>query len=405
MYFTRLSMLRPKVIAAASKRWDKSEVAPKHVSRVLDVKNNEICYIAGTAFIDMPLKPNILDEVTQEHFIVVPPPQEKYISEKDVVVLEDESGRVNLVGEILQRTLLITGIVIAVLGCENANGDFEVIDICYPELSPQIEKPIIGQNAYVAIASGLSVGEDKLNLELDLLADFLSGELGGTDEQGMASSITRFILAGNSLQRPQVSEEDRRGGRGRAKGEATITVNEPLEAMDSFLASICQNLDVDVMPGDTDPATAWLPQQPMHNALFKTANTYSTFHSVTNPYVADLSGVSVLGTSGQSIDDIYRFTEAEDRLVMAEGTLEWGHIAPTAPDTLYCHPYRDEDPFVIKQRPHVYFIGNQPEFKTSIVRCGGDETRVILVPSFKHTGTMVLLNLRTLDCVPVSFKL
>lgn len=34
--------------------------------RVLDLPQNALCYMIGTIYIDMPLKPNILDEVTAE---------------------------------------------------------------------------------------------------------------------------------------------------------------------------------------------------------------------------------------------------------------------------------------------------------------------------------------------------
>lgn len=35
-----------------------------------------------------------------------------------------------------------------------------------------------------------------------------------------------------------------------------------------------------------------------------------------------------------------------------------------------CFPFADKDPFIIEKRPHVYFVGNQPEFKTTLV--GGE---------------------------------
>lgn len=41
-----------------------------------------------------------------------------------------------------------------------------------------------------------------------------------------------------------------------------------------------------------------------------------------------------LGTSGQNLDDIYKYLESDDRLEMAMSMLRWSHIAPTAPDTL-----------------------------------------------------------------------
>ena len=47
--------------------------------------------------------------------------------------------------------------------------------------------------------------------------------------------------------------------------------------------------------------------------------------------------------------------------------LDWRHIAPTAPDTLHCYPFADNDPFVLAQTPHVFFVGGQPEFKTKMM--------------------------------------
>jgi hypothetical protein len=34
------------------------------------------------------------------------------------------------------------------------------------------------------------------------------------------------------------------------------------------------------------------------------------------------------------------------------------------------YPFPDADPFILRQRPDVYFIGNQPEFETALV--GGE---------------------------------
>jgi DNA polymerase delta subunit 2 len=79
--------------------------------------------------------------------------------------------------------------------------------------------------------------------------------------------------------------------------------------------------------------------------------------------------------------------DGADRLKMAEDTLFWSHMAPSAPDTLCksktrqttgnrpfffstfigCHPFQDSDPFLLKDCPHVYFIGNQPQFETRLV--------------------------------------
>ena len=38
----------------------------RHVDRVLDVRQGELCWVAGTVYMDMPLKPNILDDISKD---------------------------------------------------------------------------------------------------------------------------------------------------------------------------------------------------------------------------------------------------------------------------------------------------------------------------------------------------
>lgn len=109
-----------------------------------------------------------------------------------------------------------------------------------------------------------------------------------------------------------------------------------------------------------------------------------------------------MGTSGQNIDDIYRYTDNEDRLKLAESCIYWRHMAPSAPDTLWTYPFQDRDPFILEKTPHVYFIGNQPQFEDRLLLgSNGQKVRIILVPSFTETGILVLLNLKTLECSAV----
>ena len=52
-------------------------------------------------------------------------------------MLEDESGRVRLVGERLKYAQLVTGVIIGALGIETGGGDFEVVDFCFAGMAPQ----------------------------------------------------------------------------------------------------------------------------------------------------------------------------------------------------------------------------------------------------------------------------
>mgnify|MGYP006152389079 CR=1 FL=1 len=81
-------------------------------------------------------------------------------------------------------------------------------------------------------------------------------------------------------------------------------------------------------------------------------------------------------------------------------------MAPTAPDTLGCYPFsaQAEDPFIVRQCPHIYFAGNQPRYESKLVDGpAGQRVRVIMVPDFHLERTCVLVNLDTLECLPMGF--
>lgn len=39
---------------------------PQHVKRVLDVESGKVCFIVGTVYMDMVLKPNVLEDLARE---------------------------------------------------------------------------------------------------------------------------------------------------------------------------------------------------------------------------------------------------------------------------------------------------------------------------------------------------
>ena len=69
MYFLRLTKIKPAVEEVAAAAWDGTVVAgepAKRVDRVLDVRQGELCWVAGTVYMDMSLKPNILEDVSKD---------------------------------------------------------------------------------------------------------------------------------------------------------------------------------------------------------------------------------------------------------------------------------------------------------------------------------------------------
>lgn len=69
MYFLRLTKLKPAVEKIALEAWDgfqiEGEMVQK-VERVLDVRQGRLCWVIGTIYMEMPLKPNILDDISKD---------------------------------------------------------------------------------------------------------------------------------------------------------------------------------------------------------------------------------------------------------------------------------------------------------------------------------------------------
>jgi DNA polymerase delta subunit 2 len=444
MYFARLAQLKPAVEQIAAEAWSDFKIAgetARRVDRVLDVRQGDLCWVIGTCFMEMPLKPNVLDDIGKEHWIAAPPPRVKYTDpDQDKVMLEDESGRLRLTGGILREALLVTGAIIAAMGTENKDGEFEVLDLRVPDLPRQPQRwerddgtaAVKGKSVSqrpkggkVAIVSGLSMsGGEGDTLPMDLLMEWLLGEATGLDDQQETATVSRLIIAGNSLSEgsPIPSREAVAAAALKNKGHKKYGYDSasynaaPTEHLDTFFATLLPSIPITLIPGDSDPTSTSLPQPQIHPAMFPHSRPYMSapnstsasagwFDSTTNPSEFDLDGWRFLGTGGQTVNDVYKYVSGEERLEMMEAMLRWRLTAPTAPDTLWCYPFQDGDAFVMRECPHVYFAGNQPKFETSVIEGPqGQEVRLVAVPGFRETGEVVVVDLETLGVEVVRFE-
>jgi DNA polymerase delta subunit 2 len=145
-------------------------------------------------------------------------------------MLEDESGRIRLVGEQLKDARIVTGVIMGALGMETPNGEFEVLDYCFAEMASQhsgddvqtddmeidaggelhqvsivllseiwsLDQDTLGD--WIAVVSGLDIGSDITDdSKIQMLVEYLTGEVGGTVDQKSAAQISRLVVAGNSL--------------------------------------------------------------------------------------------------------------------------------------------------------------------------------------------------------------
>lgn len=397
IYFARLHQLR-NLLSSLVNKW-KPQLP---VNNVLGLEESEECVIVGTIYKHMKLKPSILDEYSKERSAVPLVKAHNFVHPDDHLVLEDEIGRVKLKGSLLIPTAFVTGVGLALHGKKTSEGDFWVQDILEAGLPPQIKLSAHSrEDKYVVFVSGLNVGSNSFNpLQFQLFVDFVTGHLGGENELKIASQIVRIVIAGNSVIIPQSILN------GQAlTPEDQSNLTEPIKELDILLTQLAAAVPLDIMPGPTDPANSFLPQQPLHRCLFPGASVYNTFFSCTNPHLFELDGFQFLGTSGQNIDDLDKYSNAKNRLEYVERTLRWRHLAPTTPNTLGCYPFTEKDPFFIESCPNVYFAGNQDKYETSLLQGPEDQlVRLICIPRFSESGLAVMLNMRDFKCHTLSFS-
>ena len=67
-------------------------------------------------------------------------------------------------------------------------------------------------------------------------------------------------------------------------------------------------------------------------------------------------------------------------------------------------PYDTTDPFIVRQLPDVYVVGNQAALEVERRVIGGKEVVLIALPAFSATGEAALVNLETLEVEPIRFE-
>ena len=82
------------------------------------------------------------------------------------------------------------------------------------------------------------------------------------------------------------------------------SITEHLDELEKFLSSLSSAIDVDLMPGEDDFSSAFMPQQPLNSCLFPALEDSANVTPTTNPHRFSLNELHFLGTSGQNIKDV-----------------------------------------------------------------------------------------------------
>ena len=371
----------------------------------------------------MKLKPSCLKGMENMYGITK---VEKYIDEKDTLSLEDTSGRVKIdkMNSKLNVNEFVSGIPLAFKGQLNEKGVFIVDEYLFykPDSNPRNETPMDidsnntnnNQNLILFI-SNLKIGkpqefdESLSSCARTMLAEFIQNHNLDNKMNDISNRIKRVIFVGDSVYVNDKIEELEKGSFIKAeeyKKEVQDIINN-YTVLDKYLKVISSYIHVDLINSIEGNDGVYFPQNPNSQLLFldNIVNiNASTLNLVPNPYTFEIyshktkSKKSFLGTSGENIKTILQYTDIDDPLAAMEKTIQWGHLAPLAPDTLRIYPYSESDPLLLNYIPDVYFISGKKDLNKKTIKIKSDKTsskkEVLLIelPDFSSTFKGVLFN-------------
>ncbi|KAK2583982.1 hypothetical protein KPH14_006443 [Odynerus spinipes] len=403
IYAARLTELRDVLTENAKAKWGDVQIL-----KIADLENygGMTCVIIGTLYKHQQWKPSILRELSDEHQLTVPPPRPDYCSEKDQAYLEDEMLRIKLVGEMIDLPSIVTGIVCAVLGNEEPDGTFRVKGWCFPGC-PLKTLTKSNSSGKIVLISGLNFIENSDDFAVELLREWICGMAGDVTAQKEEASVVRLIIAGNAISN-NIKEYSHKS-RSELKAEENTYAKETVIAtqkLDAFLTDIAKCCCVTLMPGQHDPINVMMPQRPFHPCLLPKSSRFSSFQGGSNPWIGQVEECTIIGTSGQPIQDIMKASGSKDisTVEWLEKSISWRHMCPTAPDTLPAYPFYEKDPFIIKNCPDIYFSGNANKYETKLLRGEQNQViRLVCIPQFSTSHAAVLIDLNSLDTQLIYF--
>lgn len=422
IYNARLQVARGELLKNSRFRWGE-DIKNVPLEQLNSSLGSTDVFVIGTLFKIMPEQPSILRELEVSNMNESQIDDETskkldFNSDQDSLVLHETDENVKVVGEI-DIYKHVTGIPVSLLGHQlNDGAQFYVTDICYagPDLS--VFKETMpkascykeeGKGFKLLLISGLEFGfDDFLNKErsgqiiegLKKLRKFVSGGHDDISNKG----VSKIIIAGNSVGPGYTKAQIELNHSSQTKNNKTL--KEVFHMFDKYLFTLAQSgCEIHVMPGKNDPTSFLLPQQPFHPKLLPQSGSLENILPETNPCLLEYKNSIILGSSGENVEAILKYSRIEHGITALKNTLEWGHMAPSTPDNLSCVPFKDRDPFMIDFIPDIYFAGNQPEYSvTTFSAKTKPKIQIITVPSFVKTLSCVQVDMESLETELINFE-
>ena len=348
---------------------------------------------------------------------------EKFIDESDSLCLEDTSGRVKIDKNKSKINIneLVSGIPIALKGNLSDKGIFIADDYIYysPEIKSmdtpmEIETNNANDNKnMILFISNLRIGNPNVDEGLSSIArsmiiDFIQNNNLNSKFSEFSKKIKKIILVGCSAYVDQKIEELEKGSflqMDEYKKKLNIII-ENYTLLDKYLKILSKFIHVDLVNSIEGNDGVYFPEYPNSPLLFlenQVNINAKTLNLVPNPYSFNIysnqtkSQKHFLGTSGENINTIMQYTSINEPMDAMEKTLEWGHLAPLAPDTFRIYPYNKEDPLILNKIPDVYFISGKKSLNHKVIKMksnnGNKDVVLLELPDFSYTFKGVLYNI------------
>ncbi|ELA46637.1 hypothetical protein VCUG_01863 [Vavraia culicis subsp. floridensis] len=327
-YVTRLVKMRPLINLSACKN---ATILP-NLSESSNA-NGPVAFVA-LLYVDGTNKETIFDETGLINKERVVKPYENL-----TYYVEDESCRVEVIFE--PEGLFVTGQVLGFLAEKNTHS-LTIKDVIYPEQLEQTGQP---EHDVICFIADLKIRNSMG--ELNVVIDYISN----------SKRVTDLVIIGDLFD--EVTKENA-----------------------DLLTQFIENFGADtfIIPNTNDPTNKLLPQQPISNRLID-------YNCLFLPSPAQFeTGTKMLFIPPVAVNDIKLYGETSAIKIM-KMLVRTRHICPTAPDTVGCIPYKDEDPFILNEMPdYVFTLGDK--FEKEI----GKITYFVL-PSFSKTKKVIILTL------------
>ena len=350
---------------------------------------------------------------------------EKFIDEKDSLSIEDTSGRVKIDKNNSKINIneFVSGIPVAFKGKLNDKGAFIVDDYLFyePEENSEndkdtatpmdIETNTLEQNKnLILFISNLRIGnpDEKLNGKnanaRTILVDFIQNNNLNDKFSNISKRIKRVIFLGSSAYVNDKIEQLEKGSFLRAEEYKTElnTIIENYTMLDKYLKLISDYIHVDLVNSIEQNDGVYFPQNPNSQLVFlenmRNINA-NVLNLESNPFIFDIYSQKTkvkknfLGTSGENINSIMQYTDINNPLIAMKKTIEWGHLAPLAPDALRIYPFSSTDPLVLKKIPDVYLISGKNDLNKELTTIHNKNILLVELPDFSKTNKGVIYNI------------